>query len=392
MDRDPTITADFPGGNILLEKMDGDEIYLRQELRDSVSGWFYWAFRVRGAARRRLKFHFTGGDVLGVRGPAASYDGGASWQWLGNEVVHREDHADVTFAHEFAPQQEEALFAFCPTYTERNLYRFLSRWQENSRAQVDVLCRSRGGKDVELLRIGNPASKLKLLFTCRHHACEAMASYLLEGVLEALLGEDELGNWFRANVDCAVVPFVDKDGVEAGDQGKNREPHDHNRDYIGEVSDSIYPEVAALRRWVAAWFSPATECIALDLHCPHIRGNENEDVYFVGVPSQRVWREVMQLSTIWEYSRWEYSRQGAIPFEKRYNLPFGEKWNTGGNYAAGQSFTKWASELPEVRLAAALEMPYANAGGVEVNPESCRELGRSLAQAIRKLFCARTTI
>jgi hypothetical protein len=371
--------ADFPGGNILLEKMEGEDVYLRQELRDSVSGWFYWAFRVRGAAGRRLKFHFTGGDVLGVRGPAISYNGGASWLWDGNETVNR---ADVIFSHDFAPQQSEVLFAFCPTYTERNLNEFLSRSQESNFLRTDVLCRSRGGRDVELLRVGDEAAPLKLLLTCRHHCCEAVASYLLEGVLEALLGEDEVGDWFRGNVDCVVVPFMDKDGVEAGDQGKNREPHDHNRDYKGEIADSIYPEVAALRRFAAEWLRPGDNLIALDLHCPHIRGNENEDVYFVGNPSPEIWREVQELSCIWESVR-ANSHEGAIPFEQRHNLPYGEKWNTGSNYAAGKSCSRWASELPQARLAAAIEMPYANAGGVEVLPNSCRELGRSLVKGLQ---------
>ena len=35
-----------------------------------------------------------------------------------------------------------------------------------------------------------------------------------------------------------VIPFVDIDGVENGDQGKQA-PHDHNRDYI---NSPIYPE------------------------------------------------------------------------------------------------------------------------------------------------------
>jgi hypothetical protein len=371
------VDADFPGGNILLERIDGDDIFLRQDLRDTPS-WFYWAFRVRGAQGKHLTFHFTGGDVLGVRGPAMSYDAGASWQWLGDDIVSRKDADDVTFAHAFSPQQTDVLFAFCPTYTERNLDQFLTRFQENPLLQKETLCRSRGGKEVEFLRVGNPSARFQLLLTCRHHACEAMASYFLEGVLESILSEDETGRWFRANVDCAVVPFMDKDGVEAGDQGKNRAPHDHNRDYGGEVSDSIYPEVAALRRWTTAWLRKEKNPVVLDFHCPHIRANENEDVYFVGVPSPQVWREVMELSAIWEYPQ-----SSALPFEKRHNLPFGEKWNTGGNYAAGQSFTKWASDLPEVRLTAAMEMPYANAGGAEVNPESCRALGRTLAQALR---------
>lgn len=61
---------------------------------------------------------------------------------------------------------------------------------------------------------------------------------------------------------------MDKDGVEDGDQGKNRLPHDHNRDYTGE---SIYASVRASRDFVPHW-SVGRLKFALDMHCPYILG------------------------------------------------------------------------------------------------------------------------
>jgi hypothetical protein len=63
-----------------------------------------------------------------------------------------------------------------------------------------------------------------------------MASYSLEGLMEGILAGDDVGRWLAGHVEFLVVPFVDKDGVEEGDQGKNRRPHDHNRDYGPGVS------------------------------------------------------------------------------------------------------------------------------------------------------------
>ena len=77
-----------------------------------------------------------------------------------------------------------------------------------------------------------------------------MASWTLEGVLEAVLADTPDGRWARENVEWMAVPFMDLDGVEQGDQGKNRQPHDHNRDYLGR---SIYPTVAALKEFVPGW-------------------------------------------------------------------------------------------------------------------------------------------
>ena len=79
--------AIFPGGNIVIDRVDGDTVYLHQDLRDTEVFWFYWCFRVRGAGQRTLTFVFTQGDVIGTRGPAVSLDAGRTWGWLGSEAV-----------------------------------------------------------------------------------------------------------------------------------------------------------------------------------------------------------------------------------------------------------------------------------------------------------------
>ena len=72
-------------------------------------------------------------------------------------------------------------------------------------------------------------------FSCRHHCCESVAEYVLEGCLKEIEENADLCKKFT----FYVLPFVDLDGVEDGDQGKNRAPHDHNRDY-GENTAQIY--------------------------------------------------------------------------------------------------------------------------------------------------------
>ena len=74
-----------------------------------------------------------------------------------------------------------------------------------------------------------------------------MANYLIEGIIETVLGNGKQGEWFRKNVELLIIPFVDKDGVEDGEQGKYRRGRDHNRDYSGE---SIYASTRAIRNYV----------------------------------------------------------------------------------------------------------------------------------------------
>jgi len=368
------VDCDFPGGNIIVDGVEGDTVAIHQDLRDTEGDWFYWYFRVRGAAGRTLTFQFTRGNVIGVRGPAVSTNGGKTWFWLGSESV-----TDTSFRYAFADDADEVRFCFAMPYLEANLREFLKRRAGNPHLKVDVLCRSRKGREVELLHLGRLDGRCdhRVLLTCRHHACEMMASYSLEGVMEEVLADTEEGRWLREHVEFLVVPFVDKDGVEDGDQGKNRRPHDHNRDYVGE---SIYPEVRTLRQLIPKW-SGGRLRFALDMHCPYIRGEHNEVIYFVGGPDQENWKRVERFSKILESVQ-----TGPLVFDSKNNLPFGQDWNTEENLKGGKSFGRWAAELPGILIGTSIEIPYANASGKAVTAETARAFGRDLARALQRFL------
>ena len=271
----------------------------------------------------------------------------------------------------------EIRFSFGMPYLEANLREFLQRHAGNPYLEVAELCKTRKGRSAELLHVGRLDGRCqhRILLACRHHCCEMMASYGLEGILETILTDPNTGAWFRENVEALVVPFVDKDGVEDGDQGKNRAPRDHNRDYDGI---SIHPTTAALRKLVPEW-SAGRLRLALDMHCPHIRGDYNEDIYFPGGPDPLNWHQVMHFSRLIERVE-----RGSLVFAAEHNLPFGKAWNVPANSTQGLSFGGWAQELPGIKMATTIEIPYANASGLEVNQQSARAFGYDLAAAIRE--------
>jgi hypothetical protein len=269
---------------------------------------------------------------------------------------------------------DEARFCLAFPYLEADLRRFLAAHAGDRHLQVETLCVTPKGRAVEKLRLGclDREPQSRVLLTARHHCCEMMASYVLEGLMEAVLSDLESA-WLRENVEFLVIPFVDKDGVEDGDQGKNRRPRDHNRDYAGQ---SIYASVAALREWVPVW-SEGKLRVAIDLHCPYIRGSTDEDIYFVGGPESAISENAQRLAAILERVR-----QGPLPFGDENNVPFGKAWNTGENYTLGKSFARWAAEQPGIEIATTIEVPYAVASGVPVTADSARAFGRDLAAAL----------
>lgn len=361
-----TVDADFPGGNIVLERIEGDHVYLQQDLRDTEGEWFYWYFGVRGAAGRSLQFHFTAGDVLGVRGPGMSLDGGRTWEWLGSQAAGD----GSSFHYSFPRDAEETRFSMTLPYLACHLQTFCQAYADHPSFLVETLCQSRHGRPVERLRLGclEGTARHRVLFTARHHACESVASYALEGAMAAMLADTPAGRWLRDHVELAVLPFMDKDGVQEGDQGKHRRPHDHNRDYLGE---SIYPEVAALRQWVTTWAEDKLR-LAIDWHCPWIT---REKAYFVGGPDAQQWESIQRFSHLLADLQ-----QGPLRYQPQDNIPFGSvPWNSD---EATRSLSRWAAGFPNIAFASTLEIPYGKSHDDWVNAAAARAFGADIMQAI----------
>ncbi len=371
------VDAAFPGGNIVVDSIEDDTVTLHQDLRDTEGNWFYWYFRVRGAAGRTLEFRFSQSNPIGTRGPTLSLNGGKTWSWLGTNAVKGK-----TLTCAFPPEAREARFCFAIPYLENNLKDFLKRHRGSQNLKAETLCKTPKGRKVELLRLGrlDDGAEYCVLLTCRHHACEMIASYSLEGIMEAVLDSNE-GRRLREQVEFFVVPFMDKDGVEEGDQGKNRKPHDHNRDYNGE---SLYASVRAVRDLVTRRLGSRKIAFALDLHCPHIRGPRNECLYFVGGPEPVNWARVGEFAKVLETEQ-----RGPLRYRAVDNLPYGQAWNT--LEGPPRSFSRWAATQPNVRLGTSLEIPYANVGETTVTAENARAFGRDLAQALAKYLLSPET-
>jgi len=357
------IDADYPGGNIVFERIDGDHVYLHQELRDTPIWWFYWNFRVRGAAGRRLTFHFTNRDVIDLQGPAVSLDEGRTWSWLGPKSVSK-----TSFSYTFAADADSVRFCYAIPYQEADLQRFLARHEDNPHLRVDTLCRTRKGRNVERLHLGklDGEPKHRVVLTCRHHSCEMMVSWVLEGALAAILADDDLGRWFQQNVEVVAIPFMDKDGVEEGDQGKARAPHDHNEDYAGEP---IYPSVRALKAFLPAW-SKGKLRIAIDMHDPYIHDNKIHWVLKPGEPYLTNVRAFVNLV--------EKGRQGPLSYSPKNEWI----WPATSPPVGTKNFG-WSWSLSGMEVSTSLELPYSTASGRQVTPDNARALGRDIARGMR---------
>jgi tetratricopeptide (TPR) repeat protein len=289
------IRADFPGGNVVVVKNEGSRVHVAPDLRGG-QPWFYWNFEARASQPGRVTFDFAGSLKIGVRGPAYSLDEGKAWQWLGADHTEYASPAGSgsaaqheSFFYDFTAEYLRVRFAVAIPYLPQDLDAFLRTHAANAHLKQYVLTKTRSGVPVELLQIGEPGPSVKaFIVTARHHACESMASYVMEGFLQEAMSDSSAGVEFRKKYVLYAVPLVDKDGVQAGDQGKNRSPHDHNRDY-GPMP--IYPEITAIQDLAEAQHVQ----YALDLHCPALRGDIHEVFHFLGLGVPHIMNNVNEL-------------------------------------------------------------------------------------------------
>jgi hypothetical protein len=354
------IHQNFVGGNITVKAIEGSTVTLENQIRDTVGDWCYWAFCVEGAEGQTLTFKMQP-DRLGYFGPAVSHD---LYHWAWSNTAEN-NYADFTY--HFGEDEDCVYFAHNLLYHPSRFHRLCERLG----VSVNIPVIDRMGTPIPAAVLGDGANNI--LLTARHHCCEATGDYIMEGILEEFSANPIPGCRITA------VPFVDADGVVHGDQGKNRRPHDHNRDY----SEFIYPETKAITEWIAKHANGKLDMF-IDVHCPWIRGKYNEWVY-------TPWKDPKILPDVASEKRFsellEKLQCGTMRYRAADDLPFGKEWNKGVNYAQGWSAVIWAChKVKGLKIARSYEVPFANANGAVVTPESCRDLGRDTAKVFKEML------
>jgi hypothetical protein len=389
----------FPGGNGALESVNETTIRFRPDRRDHQGPSSWWALRVRGSEGRTLRFELGGSyptgradptaprAPFGPLGPAVSTDHGTTWKQLGAESVR-----GGGFALDLGDADRSVLVACAVPYVRADLGRFLSERVKSPWLEVGTLTRSREGRDVEIIRAGRrDDAALRVAVTARHHAGEASANFVLEGLIDAALADDEMGRWFQTNAVVEAVPFVDKDGVENGDPGRLGVPLGHWLDY-GE--SSIHPEAGTIRarfRPALGAVAPPTDAtadpapvpalaLAIDIHSSESRGAEepgnSNRILIVAAPSSEPSSELSRFTRILERVA-----EGPLPYSQADGLS-SESDSHHTAEALEKCAASWFAKEAGARCAMTIVVPQASARGVEVSPDSARAFGRDVARAI----------
>ena len=271
------ITDEYAGGNIVVVSKLNNTISLDNKVdpEEGSTPYFYWNFEATSDADRTVTFVFNQNKnyttpLIGTNYKLLySKDDGKTWSYMPSINT-------TSFKYTFTAG-ETVRFSNVLPYVLDDYNEFVEANKDNERAEFTTLrekaielglstdtvtFKSKEGRELPLIVIGNQNAKKCLVFTSRHHSCETIGSYTLEGMIQYYL--DDVSDAFLNEYCVYVVPIVDIDGVENGEQGKGRGGLDHNRDYgIG-----THVEVTAITTFFTEVFKNQKVVVFLDSHAP----------------------------------------------------------------------------------------------------------------------------
>lgn len=341
------IHADFECGNIRFIRQEENEIYLTNEMRGTIRDKaYYWAFCVEGAAGKTLNFRLDH-EWVGPYGAAVSHDL-VNWSWTESSLD------GASFSYTFGEGEDRVYFAHDLLYTPSRLMLIL----DELGIKPYTVCNTLRGREVPAFKIG--VGSKNIILTARHHACESPGSWVLEGVIREYLEKP------IKDTAVFVLPIVDFDGVVEGEHGKDRDPHDHNRDYI---KDNVYPEVSA----IIDYAKDKDITYAVDFHAPSHRIGRSNRVYVV--------RKFPKFEERFDdFGKLLEARCGGDSLT--YDMKYDVHPNVGWNKDTTPTFSTYFNTRPDCKLALTLEVTHYGTDDNKVTSERLINTGRAFCRAL----------
>lgn len=235
---EPTISLDFEGSSLGSYSVIGkDSLAISLRLDTNAPERFWFSFRLHDARGRTVTlllqdaFEAAHPGIWYLKRPVASGDGGQSWA----RITDTEVTSDA-FVFRHRPSSSAELVALALPYQ-------FSRWTALVASMTDspwvravrTIGQSLDGNPLDLVEITDPSTsasgKTGLWVMARQHPGEPEGSYMLEGFLAWILGNDPTAAQLRRRAEVYVAGFLNPDGVLAGNQRVNLAGLDLNRQW-----------------------------------------------------------------------------------------------------------------------------------------------------------------
>ena len=152
-------------------------------------------------------------------------------------------------------------------YRVSDLDSFLESVRKNPVAQIESIGKTVGGRDLEIVRIGDPRAPYRVFLRARAHPWESGSSWIAQGLIERLLEGNDEARTFLKRYTVYVLPMANKDGVARGMTRFNLMGKDLNRNWDTPADSQLAPENAALEKWLQRMIAGGQiPHLAMELH------------------------------------------------------------------------------------------------------------------------------
>ncbi|WP_153076116.1 M14-type cytosolic carboxypeptidase [Paraburkholderia bonniea] len=397
-------SADFESGSLpLVKQLDQQglsyELALRNDnndatLPDSFRTWWY----VRAdnvPVQKNLQLVFTRLGFPNYFVPVYSYDN-KTWQYFDEKDVSLAPGCDITLP-ETCRLTISKTFA-SPTvwiartfpYTTQDLASFIASVSASPYFQTEMIGLSPGlAKPLQLITLADNTvvtPRQTIWIHARTHAAETGPSYLLEGLIQAVLSNNALGQALRQHYIFKIVPMHNVDGIVLGNYRTNAasinlEPEwlfDEGNVYLNDAAPLENRLINRMAMAPAMLNQDAPVVLALNLHSSN--SDPDTGAFFFPHFGSDPARYSAQQINLWNKQ---------ISFIKALAVSYGGKIERppvdGGAGFLQSAFpeTWWWAQRADAVTAITLETTYGRAGFNHwVTQSDLRELGTAVANAI----------
>ncbi|KAL0489181.1 cytosolic carboxypeptidase [Acrasis kona] len=246
--------------------------------------WFYFSVRrmVKGRTYKFniINFYKSGSSFRDGMKPL-SYSEVKGWRRRAADVKYYEgekkkdqssNYNILTWTYKQDHDVKKMFFCHCYPYTYSDLCSYLEdvklKINKNIVLIDQVLSKTVDGRDCKLLTVtssGDDSNKQGVVITARVHPGESNASYMMKGVLDFLLSDDEQAQALRNLFVFKIVPMLNPDGVFKGNYRCNSIGQDLNRHY-DDPSLEMHPVIVNLKTVISDLVKERGVLLYCDLH------------------------------------------------------------------------------------------------------------------------------
>ena len=231
----------------------------------------HWFFQVQAQPGAELTFvlhNFDNvwngqkGSPIDKRTVCFVSEDGRTWQTIPTEKT-----ADNLLRFQVRVDKGSLYLARLQPYRLSDLERLKRDIRGDRRVEIAPIGKTVEGRELEILRIGNPEAAHRVFLRARAHPWEPGGNWVVEGLIQRLLRDDEDAKRYLEAYCVYLLPIANKDGVARGRTRFNLLGADLNRKWDKPADPAINPENYALESWLGSMAAKGRKPdLMIDLH------------------------------------------------------------------------------------------------------------------------------